>query len=275
MNLDGHEILAGDCVEGMKGIPDGSVDLAFADPPFNIGYGYDIYEDRKSAEDYIEWCRSWGREVVRVLKPDGSFWLAIGDEFAAELKVLFHRDLGLHPRNWVVWHYTFGVNCTKKFSRTHAHLLYFTKHPSRFTFDADAVRVPSARQRKYNDARANASGKVPADTWVLDPSDSDRHFDPESDSWCEPRVCGTFRERAGFHGCQMPERVVARAISACSREGDLVLSPFGGSGTALAVAKKLGRRCVGFELSRTYADGIRSRLNSIDVGDPIGRAVPR
>src|SRR5262249_12732673 len=89
----------GDCLEGLARVRTGSVDLAFADPPFNIGYEYDVYDDRQSAERYLGWSRRWIAEVARVLKPDGTFWLAIGDEFAAELKVLAHRELGLTPRN--------------------------------------------------------------------------------------------------------------------------------------------------------------------------------
>src|SRR5207253_1379433 len=83
---------------------------------------------------------------VRVLRADGTFWLAIGDEFAAELKLLFQNDLGLKSRSWVIWYYTFGVNCKQKFSRSHAHLFYFVKDAKHFTFNADAIRVPSARQ---------------------------------------------------------------------------------------------------------------------------------
>src|SRR3954463_1200749 len=93
---------------------------------------------------YLDWCKAWGREVVRALKPDGTFWLAIGDEYAAELKVLFHRELGLSLRSWVIWYYTFGVNCTRKFSRSHAHLFHFVKDPKRFTFNDQSIRVPSA-----------------------------------------------------------------------------------------------------------------------------------
>ena len=81
------EILNEDCVAGMRRFLEGSIDLAFADPPFNIGYDYDVYDDRKRREDYLAWCGQWIGEVHRVLKPDGTFWLAIGDEYAAELKV--------------------------------------------------------------------------------------------------------------------------------------------------------------------------------------------
>src|SRR4051794_2292259 len=71
-----------DCVAGLGRVASGSIDLAFADPPFNIGYEYDVYEDRNAAEDYLDWCRQWIGQLHRVLKPDGTFWLAIGDEFA-------------------------------------------------------------------------------------------------------------------------------------------------------------------------------------------------
>src|SRR4051812_2668525 len=100
-----------DCVKGMKGLEAGSVDLAFADPPFNIGYQYDVYEDRRAAEEYLAWTKEWGGALVRALKAEGSFWLAIGDDFGAELKIIFQRELGLSCRSWVIWYYTFGVNC--------------------------------------------------------------------------------------------------------------------------------------------------------------------
>src|SRR5205823_4117201 len=106
--MDVDQLHRGDCIEGMARFPAGVVDLAFADPPFNIGYDYDVYDDRREAETYLQWCRRWGAEIVRVLKADGTFWLAIGDEFAAELKLLFQNELGLRCRSWVIWYYTFG-----------------------------------------------------------------------------------------------------------------------------------------------------------------------
>lgn len=259
----------GDCVEGLRRMPAGSVDLAFADPPFNIGYRYDVYDDRLDAERYLDWTREWTREVARVLKPDGSFWLAIGDEFAAELKMIVHRELGLSPRSWVIWYYTFGVNCKRKFSRSHAHLLYFVKDPTQFTFNTDEIRVPSARQLVYADARANPAGRLPDDTWILRPQDVPGGFAPDSDTWYVPRVCGTFKERAGWHGCQMPEQLLGRIIRASSNPGDVVLDPFAGSGTTLAVAKKLGRRYVGFELSNDYAERVRARIDAAEAGQPL------
>lgn len=267
-----------DCIAGLAKIKEGAVDLAFADPPFNIGYEYDVYKDRLGREKYLEWSRQWIAEVVRVLKPSGTFWLAIGDEYAAELKLMLQDAHGLTCRSWVVWYYTFGVNCKNKFSRSHAHLFYMVKDAEQFTFNADSqdVRVPSARQLVYADSRANPQGRLPDDTWILRPQDLPEGFQPDEDTWYFPRVCGTFSERAGWHGCQMPERLLGRIISATSNEGELVLDPFGGSGTTLSAAKKLKRRFLGFELSPQYAEQIEKRLKRIQPGDPLeGVADPR
>lgn len=269
-----------DCLTGMQNIPDGSVDLIFADPPFNIGYIYDQYNDSRDSIDYLDWSRDWMLAAAQALKDSGTFWLAIGDEYAAELKVMMTNDIGLTCRSWVIWYYTFGVNCTNKFSRSHTHLLYFVKDPRDFTFEVDdpAVRVPSARQLVYGDKRANPAGRLPDDTWitppalhdhngwVLRPQDIPTGFQSTEDTWYFPRVNGTFKERKGWHGCQMPERLLGRIISACSRPGEIVLDPFVGSGTTPTVAKKLGRRFVGFEISEQYATQATDRVDAAQVG---------
>ncbi|NNJ25354.1 DNA-methyltransferase [Alienimonas chondri] len=286
------KIEQGDCLTHLQALPDECVDLVFADPPFNVGFSYDIYRDRKSAEEYEDWCRQWIEQIHRVLKPNGTFWLSIGDEFAAELKVLSTREIGFHCRSWVVWYYTFGVNCTRKFTRSHAHLFHLTKDAKEFTFNAEdpEVRVPSARQLVYNDPRANPTGRLPDDTWkygpfdpvetdpaaaeegaqwIIRPQDMPEGFVSGENTWYFPRVAGTFKEREGFHGCQMPEQLLGRIVRVSSNEGDLVLDPFAGTGTTPAVAKKLGRKWLGYELSEDYADRAAARLKAINVGDPL------
>jgi site-specific DNA-methyltransferase (adenine-specific) len=144
-----------------------------------------------------------------------------------------------------------------------------------FTFNAEAIRVPSARQLVYGDRRANPTGRLPDDTWILRPQDLPEGFGADENTWYFPRVCGTFKERAGWHGCQMPEQLLGRIIRACSHPGELVLDPFAGSGTTLAVAKKLDRRYLGFELSPQYAERVAARLAAISTGDPLdGAAEP-
>lgn len=259
-----------DCILGMKQLKAGSVDLAFADPPFNIGFSYDVYDDSKDAGSYVNWCREWMAQVHRVLKPDGTFWLAIGDEYAAELKIECQK-LGFTCRSWVIWYYTFGVNCKLKFSRSHAHLFHFVKDAKHFTFNRQETLVPSARQLVYADKRA-AEGRLPDDTWILRPQDLTDGLTPDEDVWYFPRVAGTFKEREGFHGCQMPEQLLGRIIRVCSNSGDLVLDPFSGSATSVAVAKKLGRRFVSFDISDEYVERGLKRLEGIEVGDPLDGA---
>jgi site-specific DNA-methyltransferase (adenine-specific) len=255
-------VITGDCLKVLAELPAGSADLVFADPPFNIGYEYDVYDDRRAKADYLAWTERWLAAVNRVLSPTGAFFLAIGDEFAAEHKVRLD-EMGLKLRNWIVWHYTFGVNCSKKFNRSHAHIFYYVRDPKKYTFNPDGIRVPSARMTTYADRRANPVGKLPDDTWVLRPQECEDHFRTDQDTWFVSRVCGTFHERTE-HPCQMPEAVLERIIRVASNPGDLVLDPFAGSGTTLAAAKKLNRGYLGVELSTSYAEGIRKRLQSID-----------
>jgi site-specific DNA-methyltransferase (adenine-specific) len=270
LGLKKNRLYQGDCVELLQQLDPESIDLVFADPPFNIGYRYDVYNDRKQADDYLTWCRGWMQGIYRCLKSDGTFWLAIGDEFAAELKIAA-QDCGFSCRSWVIWYYTFGVNCRRGFSRSHTHLFHFVRDPASFTFNAEnpRVRVPSARQLVYADARANPRGRLPDNTWIFRPQDAAGSFAADHDTWYFARVAGTFRERQGFHGCQMPEQLLGRIIRTSSHPQETVLDPFGGSGTTLAVARKLGRQWIGFELSEEYVRYIRQRLASIQVGDDL------
>ena len=262
--MNWNNIYNEDGVTGMQRMETGSVNLVFTDPPFNIGYSYDVYHDKLEDNEYLRWSKTWMSEVCRILKPDGTFWLAIGDEFAAELKVCAIRELGLTCRSWVIWYYTFGVHCTKKFTRSHVHLFHFVKNPNKFTFNDEAVRVPSARQLIYNDKRANPKGRVPDDTWILRPQELAQEFGFDKDTWNVSRVCGTFKEREGWHGCQMPEAILERIILVSTHENEKVFDPFLGSGTTVAAAKKLNRQFLGFELSPEYWEQCQKRLEKAE-----------
>jgi site-specific DNA-methyltransferase (adenine-specific) len=258
-----NQIIQGDCIKLLNQGPEAWIDLVFADPPFNIGYLYHGYEDKRKTEDYLQFSHDWMKAVYRALKPTGSFYLAIGDEYAADLCVIARRQIGFTLRNWIIWHYTFGQQTRKKYAKSHTHILYFTKtdDPNGFTFNADAVRVASARQTTYADARANPKGKLPDDVWYLRPQETPGdYFAGESDTWYVSRVCGTFKEREGWHGCQMPISVLTRIIAASSNPGDIVVDPFNGSGTTVVTAATMGRRYVGIDQSAEYVDYARQRL---------------
>ncbi|MEX0777029.1 MAG: site-specific DNA-methyltransferase [Phycisphaeraceae bacterium] len=272
------DIAVGDCIATMQSWPAACVDLVFADPPYNIGFKYDQYEDKRDDHDYVQWTCAWIDGCVRLLKPTGSLFVLIGDEYAAETRVhlkALERQRKLAFRNWVVWHYTFGQNCSTKFNRSHAHLFYAVgpalldckSHKAEglpFTFNRSAIEVPSARQTTYGDKRANPTGKLPDDTWYLRPQEADEpFFSPDCDSWYVSRLCGTFKERVGWHPCQLPEALLERIVKLSSNEGDVVFDPFAGSGTTLAVAARLGRRWLGCELSDDYARRAKERIEHV------------
>lgn len=236
-----NKLVCGDCIELLEGV-EPFADLVFADPPFNIGYKYDKYKDKVKSEKYVAWSRDWMGACVGVLKPAGSFYIAIGDDYAAHIRVI-GEELGLTLRNWIIWHYTFGQQTKQKFARAHTHIFYFIKDKDNYTFNDHAVRVPSDRQLTYNDKRANPAGKMPDDVWNE-----------------YSRVCGTFKERVAWHPCQMPETLLARIIAVSSNEGDLVFDPFNGSGTTAATAVQLGRDYAGIDVSEDYVENAKKRI---------------
>ena len=240
-----NKIICGDCIEVLNKVREPFADLIFADPPFNIGYKYDKYNDRVKKKNYIAWTKDWMTACKKVLKPHGSFYIAIGDEYAANVKIIAD-ELGLFVRNWLIWHYTFGQQMKKKFARSHTHIFYFVNDKNNFTFNDHAVRVPSDRQLIYNDRRANPAGKMPDDVWAE-----------------YSRVCGTFKERTGWHPCQMPESLLKRIIAVSSNPGDCVLDPFSGSGTTAAAAYQLGRNYVALDISEKYVKNAKERLTEL------------
>jgi len=250
-----NTIVTGDCIKILSRLKEPVADLIFADPPFNIGYKYDVYEDRKAYDEYHSWTEEWMKLCVdKALKPSGSFWVAIDDDYAAEVRMIA-RKLKLTLRNWVIWHYTFGQSTQKKFARSHTHLFYWVKDPRKFTFDDMAVRIPSARQTTYADKRANPKGKLPDDVWSFS------------------RVCGTFHERARWHPCQMPERLLERIVRVSSKPGDLVLDPFSGSGTTCCVAARLKRDYFGVEISAEYVANSLRRIDETLSGSRRGTEI--
>lgn len=250
-----NKILCGDCIEILSKVKKPFADLVFADPPFNIGYQYDKYHDKVEKNKYIKWTQDWMAACLHILKPHGSMYIAIGDDYAANVR-LIGDELGLNLRNWIIWHYTFGQQTRAKFARAHTHVFYFTKNKVNFTFNDEAVRVLSDRQKIYKDKRANPLGKLPDDVW--------NEF---------PRVCGTFDEREDWHPCQMPESLLARIIRASTNSKNWVLDPFSGSGTTCVVAQKLDRIYTGIDISPYYAEEATKRIKE-STGQPIEGEAP-
>jgi DNA modification methylase len=240
-------IINGDVLDGLASIRDehGPARLIFTDPPYNIGidYGDGSEADSLTPQAYMKWVRQWFGLAWDCLSDDGSIWVMIGDEYAAEYCTEL-KHTGFTLRSWVKWYETFGVNCSNKFNRTSRHIFYAVKDPSAFVFNPEPVTRPSDRQTKYGDARASSGGKLWDDVWQI------------------PRLTGTCAERIPDFPTQLPLALVEPIVLCASMPGDLVVDPFNGSGTTGVAAVRNGRKYVGIEKSERFADMADMRLRA-------------
>ena len=250
-------VVAGDCLDVLAAaaageggnsvttgphLAPGSVRMAFADPPYDRGkdYGRGPADDRKGGAAYAEFTRRWVALCAPLLTPDGSLWVCVDHRCLRHVLNAVH-EAGLHQRSVVSWPEGFAQYQPRNFTPGRF-LVYAVKDPKKFVFHADAVTVPSARQAKYNDPRANPAGRTMSGHW------------PDV-----PTLCGTFAERGGGV-TQLPVALVERPLLACTDPGDLVLDPFGGEGTTGVAVARHGRRCVLVERDRRRARRAEARL---------------
>ncbi|MGA1391840.1 MAG: DNA-methyltransferase [Phycisphaerales bacterium] len=248
-------LYVGDCREVLANLPDkGSVDLVFADPPFNWEVPYEGWKDGMPREAYERFTYDWLDGCIECLAPHGALWVNIPDDTAAEI-VMHLKRRGLAMINWCVWHFRFGQCRDSSFISSKVHALYFVKDAKRRTWNPDAVLEPSDRATVYGDPRTlaketNKGMRVPMDVW----------YGPY---W--GRVQGNNAERRHRHHNQIPEVYLERVILACSNEGDLVLDPFCGSGTTATVARAWNRRAVTIEFSEGNAESAWERIGQIGM----------
>ncbi|HME51864.1 MAG TPA: adenine-specific DNA-methyltransferase [Candidatus Lokiarchaeia archaeon] len=226
-----------DCIDVMATISDESVDLIFADPPYNIGK--DFERRILDRDEYVVWCRKWIDECMRVLKPAGTFYLMAATQFMPYLDS--HVDGKWTVISRIVWHYdSSGVQARKHFGSMYEPILMIVKDEERYKFNADAVMVEArtGAKRKLIDYRKTPpqpykDKKVMGNVWEI------------------PRVRYMMDEYEN-HPTQKPEKLLEIPILASSDAGDVVLDPFSGSFTTCVVAQRLGRKCVGIELDEEY-----------------------
>ncbi len=227
-------IINADVLEGLRQLRSNSVRLIFADPPYNQGidYGFGKKADMLPSDEYLRWCQRWMKAAIRPLAAGGTLWVLISSEWSCEFGVTLK---GLLPmRRQIVWRETFGQYQQANFTNEHRVLFYHVKSGAKQTWNPDAIRVPSARQTKYNDIRANPKGRVPGDVWKFS------------------RVCGTFKERVHWHPTQLPEKLLERIVLCATNRGDTVLDAFAGSGSMLRVCQKHNRQFVGIDNNAEY-----------------------
>ena len=241
-----NTIIHGDVLLGLKEIPDGSVDLIFADPPYNIGKDFDGLKENWAESDFLEWCYKWIEDCHRVLKPEGTFYLMNSTENMPFIDIFCRKIFSIKSR--IVWSYdSSGVQAKTYFGSMYEPILMLTKNPKKYTFNHESILVEAktGSKRQLIDYRKNPpqpynTQKVPGNVWG--------EFS---------RVRFKMDEYEN-HPTQKPESLLERIVKASSNEGDVVLDPFSGSFSTGAVASRLNRRFIGIEINELYVKmGIR------------------
>jgi len=244
MNLfekNGHAIIWGDAIEALTvEIPEGSVDLVFADPPYNIGKNFNGRPDRwPSDEVYLSWCYKWLELCISKLKPNGSLYVMTATQNMPYFDIFLRQHLNILSR--IVWAYdSSGVQARNYFGSLYEPILYCVKDKDNYTFNADDILVEArtGATRKLIDYRKPVptmynSKKVPGNVWNI------------------PRVRYRMDEYES-HPTQKPTALLDRIVRASSNPGDLVLDPFSGTFTTSSVAQMLGRDSIGIEAEEEY-----------------------
>ena len=251
------QLYQGDSIAWLLSVESESVDLIFADPPYNLNKAeWDSFE---SQEDYIDWSLQWICQAARVLKPTGSLYVCGFSETLADLK---------HPASqyfkgcrWLVWHYKNKANLGHDWGRSHESIIHFRKSAA-VKLNIDDVRIPyGTHTLKYPshpqaDSSLYSNGQK-RDRWLPHPKGA-----KPKDVIDIPTTCNGMGETTP-HPTQKPEELVRKFVLASSQPGDLVIDPFSGSGTTVVVAEQLGRRWMGCDLNAEYHQWAIARLETV------------
>ena len=234
------EVYLGSALDVLPTLPDESVDLVFADPPYNIGKRFGDFADRwPSDEAYAAWCRGWLEQCIAKLKPHGSLYVMTSTQAMPYLDLFLRGRMTVQAR--IVWHYdSSGVQARRHYGSAYEPILFCVKDKRRYTFNGADIRVeaPTGARRKLVDYRKNppatyGTQKIPGNVWYF------------------PRVRYRMAEYEQ-HPAQKPEALLERIVRAGSNPGDVVLDPFAGAFTTAAVARRLGRGTISIESQREY-----------------------
>ena len=251
-----NAIITDDALAALRRYPDASVDLVFADPPYNLDKAYSNYEDGRQVAAYLEWCNAWLDEYARILKPTGSLYVLNLPHWA--MYHAAHLNQRLYFQNWIVWDALSEPR--GKLMPAHYALLFYTKQPTEFTFnyaelgEIDSrrycLRQSCIRQRK----RAGADEK-----------------DALTDIWADIHRIKHRRDR-DYHPCQLPDALLERIIRLSTNPGDIVLDALAGTGTTAVIAAQLERRYVAIDIDPNYTAIIRDKLAQVEVQGQVQRA---
>jgi len=256
INTYTNKILQGDCLELFKNIPSESVDMTFADPPFNLKKGYNSYKDSLELQEYLRWCELWITEMVRVTKPSGIIFIHNIPKWLTYFSTILNKLVDF--KHWISWEAP-TAPMGKTLQPSHYGILFYAKNIKKLKFYE--IRCPHKRARKSNVLAKDYGGKKS----LLHP------FGPLlSDVWTDIHRLKHDKYRDN-HPCQLPIHLLERIILMSTDENDIVLDPFMGTGTTAIAAKRLGRNFIGFELDLSYSDIVFNKLdkeiNKSKLGD--------
>jgi modification methylase len=258
------QIIEEDCVAAMSRLPTGSVDMIFADPPYNLQLGGDLFRPEGGRVDavdddwdkfdtfaaYDEFTRAWLREARRILKPNGTLWV-IGSYHNIYRVGAALQDQGYWILNDIIWRKSNPMPNFRgtRFTNAHETLIWASRsEDSRYTFNYRAMKALNDELQMRSD-------------WLLPICSGGE------------RVKGEAGHKA--HPTQKPESLLYRVLLACTNKGDVVLDPFFGTGTTGAVARRLGRRWIGIEREKRYVKVARERIGStLELDESAMRTVP-
>lgn len=237
---NGHKLINARAIEGLGSIKDRSIDLIFADPPYNLGKKYDGEKLKwNSIESYLDWCYDWIEICLKKLKSSGSIYLMNSTQNMPYIDIFLRKRVEILSR--IIWSYdSSGVQAKNYFGSLYEPILHGVVDKNNYTFNSDDILVEAKTGAKRNliDYRKDppqpySTEKVPGNVWEI------------------PRVRYRMDEYED-HPTQKPEELLERIIRASSNEGDTVLDPFSGTFTTCRVAQKLGRKTIGIEVKDEY-----------------------
>lgn len=245
LNQHTNKIILGDCLSLFHSIADNSIDLCFADPPFNLRKKYNSNKDSLILNDYLIWCEKWLNEIVRVTKPTGSIFIHNIPKWLTFYASVLNKIA--YFKHWISWEAP-TAPMGKSLQPSHYGILFYTKTLTQNKFYE--IRYPHKRCRKCQYLHKDYGGKKAS----LHP------FGPlVSDVWTDIHRIkhNKFRDE---HPCQLPVHLLERIILMSTDENDIVLDPFSGTGTTAIAAKRLGRYYIGFELDEKYVQISENKL---------------
>jgi len=253
-------LYCGDSLAWLRQLKAETVDLLFADPPYNINKAdWDNFESHKH---YVEWSRKWREEAARVLKKTGTVYVCGFSEILADVKVAAMPFF--EGCRWVIWHYKNKANLGGDWGRSHESIVHFRKTKD-FTFNVDEIRIPygahtlrypSHPQAETSNFGKNGNGKH-RENWIPNPKGA-----KPKDVLDIPTTCNGMGEKTP-HPTQKPEELLRKIVLVSSHPGDFVADPFSGSGTTLVAAEQLGRRWCGCDCSAEYNGWAVKRLENV------------